>query len=204
MAIAPEVPGQPVGARATAGQWRHLRPVPTNAVVSRDELVEVLLPRAGVAVVVLRGEHGLTTNELLSGVLSLVVEGNDLVVVDVSEATFIDSSTLGTIVHADRAARVAGSHLRLQVGTSPIVRRLIEITGLLRVLDWAPTRETALSAPFPPKSHVAPDRSPTPDPEPPKPHAYVSDDAATTASATLRLIDTRQPERNGTWVLPPL
>jgi anti-anti-sigma factor len=150
MAIAPDVPTQPVEARAKAGQLRHLRPLPTNAVVSRDELVEVLLPRAGVAVVVLHGELGLTTNDLLSSVLSLVMQGNDLVVVDVSEATFTDSSTLGTIVHADRAARLAGSHLRLQIGTSPIVRRLIEITGLLRVLDWAPTRETALSAPFPP------------------------------------------------------
>ena len=149
MAIAPDVPGQPVDAGAKVGPARHLHSVPTAAGRS-DELVEVILPRAGAAVVVLRGEHDLTTKDHLDGVLSVLIAGNDLVVVDVSEATFIDSSTLGAFVRADRAAKIAGSHLRLQVGTAPIVRRAIEITGLLQVLDWAPTRETALSAPLPP------------------------------------------------------
>ena len=150
MAIAPDVPGPPVGEGVKVGPSRHLHAVPTGAVARGDELVEVILPRAGVAVVVLRGEHDLTTKDQLDDVLSVLTAGNDLVVVDVSEATFVDSSTLGTFVRADRAARAAGCHLRLQLGTAPIVRRAIEITGLLQVLDWAPTRETALSASLPP------------------------------------------------------
>jgi anti-anti-sigma factor len=105
-----------------------------------------------VAVVVLRGEHDLTTKDQLYGLLCQLLDRSDLVVVDLSETTFIDSSTLSTFVRADRAARLAGSHFRLQVGPSAMVRRVIEIRGLLPVLDWAPTRETALSAPLPPQA----------------------------------------------------
>lgn len=48
-----------------------------SAVYDSDELVEVLLPRAGAAVGVLRGEHALATAEELEGQLDGLLDGND-------------------------------------------------------------------------------------------------------------------------------
>ena len=77
---------------------------------------------------------------------------NELVVVDVSEAAFIDSSFLHNVVGADRLARERGSRLRLQHGTALIVMRALEVSGILAVLDSVSTREAAL-APTPRRPH---------------------------------------------------
>ena len=55
--------------------------------------------------------------------------------VDVSEATFIDSSFLRALVIANKHAVELGSHLRLRVGTATIVRQVLEISGLSEYLD---------------------------------------------------------------------
>jgi anti-anti-sigma factor len=107
--------------------------------------VEVLQPRSACAVVVLQGEHDLATARELEALLALQVGGNDLVVVDLSVVEFIDSSVLGVLVRADRLARGAGKRFRLQVGTAAIVKRVLEISGLLNHFEWASSREDALA-----------------------------------------------------------
>ena len=109
--------------------------------------VEVLQPRPGAVVVECRGEHDLTTSESLGRLLTELVATNDLVVVDVSDADFIDSSFLHTLVKADRLARPRGTRLRLQFGTAPIVARALEVSGILERIEYAGTREEAI-APF--------------------------------------------------------
>jgi anti-anti-sigma factor len=66
-------------------------------------------------------------------------------VIDLIAAIFIDSAVLGVLLQADGDARAAGKRLRLQVGTSAIVERLLEITQLRDHLDCAPIREQALA-----------------------------------------------------------
>jgi anti-anti-sigma factor len=107
--------------------------------------LEVLQPRAGAAVVVLTGEHDLASKNSLSTLLSSLLTTHDLVVADLSAALFIDSSTLGVLVSADRIARDSGKRFRLQLGMEPIVKRILEISGLLEHLDCASTREQALA-----------------------------------------------------------
>ena len=46
-----------------------------------------------------------------------------------------------------RQAAEVGRTFRVQLGTEAIVRRVFELTGVLEVLDWAPTREEALRPP---------------------------------------------------------
>jgi hypothetical protein len=46
---------------------------------------------------------------------------------------------------AHRLALSRGSRFRLQLGTAPVVRRALEISGLLEYLDCVPDREQALS-----------------------------------------------------------
>ena len=109
-----------------------------------DVQVEQLDPRT--AVVTFVGEHDLSTADAVRDLLESLIEQNELVVSDFSEAQFVDSSLLQTVVHAHREAKRQGHAFRLQLGTAPIVRRAFEITGLFELLDVSPTREEALGA----------------------------------------------------------
>jgi anti-anti-sigma factor len=108
----------------------------------QDVLVE--RPRAGAAVVVFSGEHDLSTSESVEALLGSLIEENELVVVDFSEAEFVDSTTIYTLVKSRRAADQRGSTLRLQLGTTPLVHKVFELSGMLELLDCAPTRDEAL------------------------------------------------------------
>ena len=107
--------------------------------------VEVSNPREGVAVVALLGEHDLLSEEQVEALFSNLVASNKLVVVDVSEAQFIDSSLLHNLVKADQQARTNGDRFVPQLGTAPIVKKALEVSGLLNLLDCASSREEALA-----------------------------------------------------------
>ena len=106
----------------------------------------VLHPAPRQAVLELLGEHDYASKDDVAWPLLSLVEETELLVVDVSEAKFIDSSILHNLVRADRAARELGSSLRLQVGTTPVVRRVLELSELLDRLDCVSSREEALAS----------------------------------------------------------
>jgi anti-anti-sigma factor len=97
-----------------------------------------------VAVVECRGEHDLTTKAEMSELLERLLGENDLVVVDVSEAAFVDSSFLHALLEADRDARLREKRFRLQVGSAALVKKAIEYSRVLNSLDHARTREDAI------------------------------------------------------------
>jgi len=107
--------------------------------------VVVLRPSEANAVVELVGEHGLETRDELRELLTGLVAENDLVVIDLSKTTFIDSSVLENMARADTIARERGSHLRLQLGDGKVVRTTLEISGLLAHLDCVTSRAEALA-----------------------------------------------------------
>ena len=107
--------------------------------------LHVLHPRPGAAVVECAGEHDVTSRDELGRLFTGLVMENDLVVIDVSEAAFIDSSFLHNLVVADQLARQRGSRLRLQHGSTVIVTRALEVSGILTLLDSVSTREAALA-----------------------------------------------------------
>jgi len=51
---------------------------------------------------------------------------------------------LHTLLRVDRQAKSSGKQVRLQVGTAPIVKRALEISGVLTILDHAHDREEAI------------------------------------------------------------
>ncbi len=106
--------------------------------------IEVFYARAGAVVVECTGEHDMTSREETDRLLGLLVSQNELVVVDVSGARFIDSSFVNNVLKADRLAREVDRRLRLQIGDTPIVRRVLEISGVLDRLDCVASREEAL------------------------------------------------------------
>jgi anti-anti-sigma factor len=68
----------------------------------------------------------------------LIGPPGSLLVVDLGELTFMDSSGLGVIHSARRMAIAAGGNL-LVCRPSPFVQRVLEITGLdIWVTDWNP------------------------------------------------------------------
>jgi anti-anti-sigma factor len=108
----------------------------------QDLTVEQL--RDDAAVVVFSGEHDVSMAEAVEAMLCSLVEQHPLVVADFSEAEFVDSSTLNVLVRTARVAQERGTRFRLQLGTAAIVERAFQLSGLLEVLDCAPTREEAL------------------------------------------------------------
>ena len=123
------------------------KPVPTAASIGASMAsseYQVLYPRAGAAVVALQGEHDLASAPTLRHCLTVLLESNDLVVVDLTEVAFVDSSILGVLIRVDQSAKNAAKQFRLQLGTEPIVMRILELSGLMDVLSCAPTRDAAL------------------------------------------------------------
>ena len=62
-----------------------------------------------------------------------------------SDAQFIDSSMLHVLVGTDTSARAHGKDFRIQLGTEAIVKRVFQISGVLDVVPWAPSRDEVLN-----------------------------------------------------------
>ena len=106
--------------------------------------IRVERPTAHAAVIEFTGEHDLSTSESVEALLGSLIEESELVVVDFSEAEFVDSSTIHALMKSHRAASQRGSTFRLQLGTAPIVEKAFELSGIFELLECARTREEAL------------------------------------------------------------
>jgi anti-anti-sigma factor len=91
------------------------------------------------------GEHDLATKDDTAAVFAQLVAENDLVVVDITETQFIDSSFLNNLKNAQHAAQEIGHTVLLQVGTEPIVKRMLEVSNFLAHFDHVSSREEALA-----------------------------------------------------------
>ena len=101
-----------------------------------------------VVVVVVEGEHDIYTAPTLRERLDEALERGGGVVVDLTHATFVDSSVLGALLDARRRALDAEQGYVVCVGdeVEPGVRRILDITGLVPVLPVINGREQALAA----------------------------------------------------------
>ena len=75
----------------------------------------------------------------------LVGAGSSRLVVDLTPLNFIDSSGLGALVTALKAARQAGGDIRLCGLTTP-VKSIFELTRLYRVFDIFENRAEAVAS----------------------------------------------------------
>ena len=107
--------------------------------------LKVLQQGPGTVVVEVLGEHDIATRDTTAELFGRLVAENELVVVDVTETQFIDSSFLNNLVKAQRAAHERGGTVLLQVGTEPIVKRIFEISNFLTHFDHVSCREEALA-----------------------------------------------------------
>lgn len=113
--------------------------------MNSEQLVTALID--GARVLTVRGEHDLyTAPPLREGITAMLDEGVP-VIVDLTPATFIDSSILGVLLGGLRRARESGGSFSLVLGpdAEPTVRRIFEVTGLLSVfpIDASPAEAVA-------------------------------------------------------------
>ena len=97
-------------------------------------------------VIALAGEVDLyTAPEFKQQLLDVIAKGGRNVVVDFSDTTFIDSTTLGVLVGGVKRLRQNGGQLAL-VSTDRNITKIFEITGLDRVFAIHNTRAEAVDA----------------------------------------------------------
>jgi anti-sigma B factor antagonist len=99
---------------------------------------------AGPAVVTISGEHDLSTAPNLRRRLDNLLDEGTATVVDLSPATFIDSSILGVILDARRRAAEANIGFAVvHANGADAVDRVLEVTGLRAELPVHARREEA-------------------------------------------------------------
>ncbi|NKY40559.1 STAS domain-containing protein [Cellulomonas septica] len=86
-----------------------------------------------------------TASELRSRVDETVAAGHRVVVLDLADTTFMDSSGLGALVGGLRATREVGGDLRI-ARPGPQIRTVLQLTTMDRVLRPYDTVEDALRA----------------------------------------------------------
>ena len=141
---APVLTSAPMGfhlAGQVTGDRRHFS-VPVEGVAVYG--FEVTWADTDVAILTLTGEHDLASEDALHDELRTLLRAGELVVVDLSEVEYVDSSVLRQLWRASDVAQERRQSVALQLGTSPIVRRLLELTGFLQHFPCASSRIEAV------------------------------------------------------------
>ena len=99
----------------------------------------------GVRVLTLHGEHDVSTQPTLREELELVGQASGPVVVDMSHATFIDSTVLSALAQHRQQVR-APATFAVVAPTGYQGSRLVELLGLGTLIPVYPTRADAIAA----------------------------------------------------------
>jgi anti-anti-sigma factor len=112
---------------------------------SREPTIEVRSPQPRTVLVVLGGEHDLCSAEELRQTFDQSLDRCDHLIVDLSAAEFIDSTTIRVLMDTRKHALERDRKLSVVLGTAAIVERVLEVSGILTVVDVVPTVERALA-----------------------------------------------------------
>ncbi len=108
--------------------------------ISRDHpLLRIESTEQGDALVIaVTGEFDLASAQLVDEELARAGESYPVVILDLSQVTFMDSTGLQVVLGVDQRMRESGSTLRVVPG-SPQVQRLFELTGATERLGTSGT-----------------------------------------------------------------
>lgn len=111
---------------------------------SADFGVETIDGHEPGVIIAVHGQADLHTAPQLREAMTTAIDGGATsLIVDLSDATFVDSMTLGVLLGGVKRLRPQGGQLRVVV-TQPGLRRIFEVTLLDRVFMLFPTRAEAL------------------------------------------------------------
>ena len=106
--------------------------------------VRVVRETDEIIAVCLEGELDLADAPDLGDQIDLALECGTGVIVDLSEATFIDSSIVSVLIQASKTAARRKQTVVLQLGTALVVERILQIVGIERVMPRANDRQEAV------------------------------------------------------------
>lgn len=118
-----------------------------GGILGRMETSQIAVEREnGIGVVSVHGEHDLNTSDPLADKLSKEIDDGMPIVLDLTPASFIDSSILRVVLDARRRAGEAGHGFEVAAGegTGEGVLRVLEVTGLSTTLPVLPSRDEAI------------------------------------------------------------
>jgi len=93
-----------------------------------------------------RGELDLDAAPELKRRLAGAIDGGKTgIVVDLTDAAFMDSTALGVLIGALKRLRVRNGAVAI-ASEQPTILRILEVTGMNQVLDLHPTADDALAA----------------------------------------------------------
>ena len=108
--------------------------------------IEVRSPEPHAALVVLAGEHDLHSADEVQQTLDQSLALCDHLIVDLSAAEFIDSTIVHVLVQTKKQATELDRKFNVVLGTAQVVERILEVTGVVQLLNVVPTVERALEA----------------------------------------------------------
>ena len=108
--------------------------------------IEVRSPQPHAAFVVLVGEHDLHSANEVQQTFDQSLAVCDHLIVDLSTAEFIDSTIIGVLMQTRKRAVELDRKFNVVLGTAPVVERILEVTGVVPLLNVVPTVERALVA----------------------------------------------------------
>ena len=110
----------------------------------QEGVISVVAEADEIVAVCLAGEFDLADARTLGDEIDHALEGGNNLILDLSEATFIDSSVIHVLMRAVRAVREREQTAVLQLGTEAIVERALEISRIDQVLPRVHDRQGAL------------------------------------------------------------
>src|SRR3954469_5095861 len=100
----------------------------------------------GVRIVALHGEHDLSNVGSLQVELDAAIGLSSAIVVDLTDAEFVDSTTLQALLQSHRAAHDRDVRFAAVVPAESFTRRLFDLVGLAAAVAIYPTRAAAVAA----------------------------------------------------------
>ena len=108
--------------------------------------IQVRSPRPHAALVVLAGEHDLHSADEVQQTFDQSLAVCDHLIVDLSAAEFIDSTIVGVLVQTKKDTIELDRKFNVVLGSVPVAERILEVTGVVPLLNVVPTVERALAA----------------------------------------------------------
>ena len=111
---------------------------------SRRGVIRIARETDDIVAVRLEGEFDLSNAPTLGEEFDRALSRENDLILDLSDATFIDSNVVNALFRASKAVEGRGRTIVLQLGTEAIVERVLEIAGIESILRRARSRAEAI------------------------------------------------------------
>jgi len=110
----------------------------------RNGAIRVVPETDEIIAVCLEGDFDLANAPALGDQIDLALDHATGLILDLSKATFIDSSVIHVLMRASKTAARRKQSVVLQLGTVAVVERILEIVGIEHVMPRAHDRQEAV------------------------------------------------------------